>query len=310
MGQLKTLTNEHTTTTETAEKAAADLERKAETVKMTDKAFKYQEERVSSVKSEQRGLVKQHDELHRELSLQLTTVEQTWEEQLQNLQLEGAANSKEKTKWNEAEAMSASAKASHEAALKLSDDTSQALAKAEVDTEHAAKANADAMVLKETKDKELIDAKSMYNKAMIESIAQKGVDANDEKAMEWLAAHKKEKAAAAAAATAEATKATEFVSKQEAALAKAQSDAEIASEAIMNSQIVKNAAEQQLSKTKLHETLQVEQLASASKVLSELRIEAAAMEDAHRVAAATAQQLVVKSTDLARSSVTANSKGA
>merc|ERR1711865_1188643 len=273
-----------------AGRAAADLERKAETVEMTDKAFKYQEERVSSVKSEQRGLVKQHDELHKELSLQLTTVEQTAQEQLQNLQLEGAANSKEKTKWNEAEAMSASAKASHEAALKLSDDTSQALAKAEVDTEHAAKANADAMVLKETKDKELIDAKSMYNKAMIESIAQKGV--------------------AAAAATAEATKATEFVSKQEAALAKAQSDAEIASEAIMNSQIEKNAAEQQLSKTKLHETLQVEQLASASKVLSELRIEAAAMEDAHRVAAATAQQLVVKSTDLARSSVTANSKGA
>merc|ERR1711865_787662 len=191
-----------------AGRAAADLERKAETVEMTDKAFKYQEERVSSVKSEQRGLVKQHDELHKELSLQLTTVEQTAQEQLQNLQLEGAANSKEKTKWSEAEAMSASAKASHEAALKLSDDTSQALAKAEVDTEHAAKANADAMVLKETKDKELSDAKSRYNKAMIESIAQRGVDANDEKA------------AAAAAATAEATKATESVSKQEAALAK------------------------------------------------------------------------------------------
>ena len=101
------------------------------------------------------------------------------------------------------------------------------------------------------------------------------------------AAHKKEKAAAAAAATAEATKATEVVDKQEAALAKAQSDAEIASEATMNSQIEKNAAEQQLSKTKLHETLQVEQLASASKQLSELRIEAAATEDAHRVAAAT-----------------------
>merc|ERR1712086_71763 len=119
------------------------------------------------------------------------------------------------------------------------------------------------------------------------------------KAMEWLAAHKKEKAAAAAAATAEATKATEFVSKQEAALAKAQSDAEIASEAIMNSQIEKNAAEQQLSKTKLRQTLQVEQLASASKQLSELRKEAAATEDAHRVAPATATELVKKSETLA-----------
>jgi hypothetical protein len=76
----------------------------------------------------------------------------------------------------------------------------------------------------------------------------------------------------------------------------------------MNRQIEKNAAEQQLSKTKLHETLQVEQLASASKQLSELRIEAAATEDAHRVAAATAQQLVDKSEDLARSSVTTNSE--
>merc|ERR1712086_232207 len=299
MGQLKTLTNEHTTTTETAEKAAADLERKAETVEMTDKAFKYQEERVSSVKSEQRGLVKQHDELHKELSLQLTTVEQTWEEQLQNLQLEGAANSKEKTKWNEAEAMSASAKASHEAALKLSDDTSQALAKAEVDTEHAAKANADAMVLKETKDKELSDAKSRYKTALDNYRKEHGIAADDKEGLAWLVAHKKATTAAAAAATAEATKATEFVSKQEAALAKAQSDAEIASEATMNSQIEKNAAEQQLSKSKLRQALQAEQVASASKQLSELRIEAAATEDAHRVAAATATELVKKSETLA-----------
>merc|ERR1712086_378325 len=158
--------------------------------------------------------------------------------------------------------------------------------------------------------KELSDAKSRYKTALDNYRKEHGIAADDKEGLAWLAAHKKATTAAAAAATAEATKATEFVSKQEAALAKAQSDAKIASEAIMNSQIEKNAAEQQLSKTKLHETLQVEQLASASKVLSELRIEAAAMEDAHRVAAATAQQLVVKSTDLARSSVTANSKGA
>jgi len=230
-------------------------------------------------------------------------MEEESESQIKKFEVASAKLAQAKTRALKLKEVEVAVAADHAADAQKEKDAKAQLDESDVDALQAEKNRGDSSVLLETKNKELASQRKMYHEALTQWRRDNGITEEDEKAVVETEAAKT-LALSAAKRGKKAWKAAKRVQGQSAKdLTEAESNARLASEAVLEAEIKKNNAQSEVSKLQLQQQMDAEKIAGLSQQISGLRIKVAGDQDAHRVAQTTAHDLVDKADKLARDSL-------